>query len=157
MATLVAAGTGLWLQAAAQVPSNFNDGRWQVTVETEIRGMSVKPPPLYEYTRCFTAADFQPNLAPAHAPCRAIEVEVSSDVMSWRLTCEQSAGEMKGRGRMKFGGNKVEGVVITTSEYPEPMQVIQTIKARRIGRCIASTTPLPAPPRRQLPDYVEGR
>lgn len=138
---------------------DFKDGRWLVTVTTEIRGMKVKPPPPYYYRRCFAQKDIQPHLAPSYAPCRAMDTEVKDDVMTWTLTCRDSGvAQMKGYGRMKFMGSRVEGMVTTISQYPEEMQVTQKISARRIGDCSKPVgTPLPnRAPRFELRDYDES-
>lgn len=121
---------------------NFNDGSWQVTVDTEIRGMKVRPPPTYYYTRCFTKENFQPHLAPPESPCRALNTQTKNDVMTWTLTCTSSVAQMQGNGRMVFSGDRVSGVVTTMSQYPEPMQVIQKITGKRVGACDMPGTPL---------------
>ena len=135
---------------------NFNDGSWHVTVDTEIRGMKVRPPPTYYYTRCFTKDSFQPHLAPPESPCRAIDVQTKNDVMTWKLSCASSVAQMQGSGRMVFSGNQVRGVVTTISQYPEEMQVIQKITAKRVGACDLPGTPLEGktPLRPPMRDYT---
>lgn len=136
---------------------NFNDGSWHVTVITEIRGMKVRPPPPYYYTRCFTKNSFQPHLAPPEAPCRAINTRTKNDVMTWTLSCASSVAQMQGSGRMMFKGDRVSGVVTTISQYPAEMQVIQRINAKRVGDCDLPGTPLDSKPLRQpMPDYQES-
>jgi hypothetical protein len=142
--------------AAPAYALNFNDGKWQVTVDTEIKGMKVRPPPTYYYTRCFTKDSFQPSLAPPEAPCRAVNTQTKDDVMTWTLSCASSVAQMEGSGRMVFSGNQVRGVVMTQSQYPEPMQVIQKITAKRVGACdMGGGTPLEgkAPLRPPMRDY----
>jgi len=133
---------------------NFNDGSWQVTVDTEVRGMKVRPPPTYYYTRCFTKENFQPHLAPPESPCRALNTQTKNDVMTWTLTCSSSVAQMQGNGRMVFSGDQVRGVVMTQSQYPEQMQVIQKITAKRVGACDMPGTPLDKTPLRPpMRDY----
>lgn len=134
---------------------NFNDGKWHVTVDTEIKGMKVRPPPTYYYTRCFTKESFQPHLAPPGAPCRAINTQTKNDVMTWTLSCTNSVAQMQGSGRMVFSGDQVRGVVMTLSQYPEEMQVIQKITAKRVGACDRPETPLEGktPLRPPMRDY----
>lgn len=134
---------------------NFNDGNWHVTVDTEIRGMKVRPPPTYYYTRCFTKKSFQPHLAPPQSPCRAVNMQTKNDVMTWTLSCTGGMAQMEGNGRMEFRGNQVRGVVTTMSQYPESMQVIQKITAKRVGACDMAGTPLDdkAPLRPPMRDY----
>lgn len=133
---------------------NFNDGSWQVTVDTEVRGMKVRPPPTYYYTRCFTKENFQPHLAPPESPCRALNTQTKNDVMTWTLTCTSSVAQMQGNGRMVFSGDQVRGVVMTQSQYPEQMQVIQKITAKRVGACDMPGTPLDKIPLRPpMRDY----
>ncbi len=133
---------------------NFNDGSWQVTVDTEVRGMKVRPPPTYYYTRCFTKENFQPHLAPPESPCRALNTQTKNDVMTWTLTCTSSVAQMQGNGRMVFSGDQVRGVVMTQSQYPEQMQVIQKITAKRVGACDMPGTPLDKSPLRPpMRDY----
>lgn len=146
------------LIALFSVPShalNFNDGSWHVTVDTEIRGMKVRPPPTYYYTRCFTKGSFQPHLAPPESPCRAVDTQTKNDVMTWKLSCTSSVAQMQGSGRMVFSGDQVRGVVTTISQYPEEMQVIQKITAKRVGACDMPGTPLEgkAPLRPPMRDY----
>ena len=137
---------------------NFNDGNWHVTVNTEISGMKVRPPPPYYYTRCFTKSSFQPHLAPPHAPCRATNQRTLNDVMTWTLTCAESVAQMRGQGRMVFAGNKVTGVVTTTSQYPEEMQVTQKIEAKRVGPCDLQGTRVEGKPLRPpMRDYQESK
>lgn len=141
--------------AAPACALNFNDGNWHVTVDTEIRGMKVRPPPTYYYTRCFTKDSFQPHLAPPGAPCRATNTQTKNDVMTWTLSCTSSVAQMQGSGRMVFSGDRVQGVVMTLSQYPEEMQVIQKITAKRVGACDMPGTPLEekTPLRPPLRDY----
>lgn len=150
----VAAGL---LGAAPLHALNFKDGSWHVTVNTEITGMQVRPPPPYYYTRCFTRKSFQPQLAPPQAPCRATNTQTRGDVMTWTLTCTESIAQMRGHGRMVFGGDKVSGVVTTISQYPAEMQVVQKITAKRVGPCDMPGTPLDEkqPLRPPLRDYQE--
>lgn len=137
---------------------NFNEGSWQVTVNTEISGMKVRPPPPYHYTRCFTKRSFQPNLAPPQAPCRATNRRTTNDVMTWTLTCADSIAKMRGHGEMKFAGDKVTGVVTTISQYPAEMQVVQKITGRRVGPCDLPGTPLEEKPLRPpLREYKEQK
>lgn len=139
------------------VPSyalNFDDGSWYVTVNTEISGMRVQPPPPYFYTRCFTKKSFQPHLAPPGSPCRATNMQTRDDVMTWKLTCDDSVARMQGSGRMVFSGNRVKGEVTTISQYPAEMQVVQKITAKRVGDCDLPGTPLDDKPLRPpLRDY----
>jgi hypothetical protein len=133
---------------------NFNDGSWHVTVDTEVKGIKVRPPPTYYYTRCFTKDSFQPHLAPPETPCRAVDLQTKDDVMTWRLSCASGMGQMQGSGRMVFNGNQVRGVVMTQSQYPEPMQVLQKITAKRVGACDMPGTPLEKTPLRPpMRDY----
>jgi hypothetical protein len=142
------------LFAAPACALNFNDGSWHVTVDTEIRGMKVRPPPTYYYTRCFTKDSFQPHLAPPESPCRAINAQTKNDVMTWKLSCTSSVAQMQGSGRMVFSGNQVRGVVTTISQYPSEMQVIQKITAKRVGACDLPGTPLDGKPLRPpMGDY----
>lgn len=142
------------LCAAPSYALNFNDGNWHVTVDTEIKGMKVRPPPTYYYTRCFTKDSFQPHLAPPESPCRAVNNQTKNDVMTWTLSCTSSVAQMQGSGRMVFSGDQVRGVVMTLSQYPEEMQVIQKIKAKRVGACDIPGTPLDGKPLRpQMRDY----
>ncbi len=142
------------------VPSqalNFRDGNWQVTVDTEIRGMKVRPPPTYYYTRCFTKSSFQPHLAPPEAPCRAVNIQTKNDVMNWTLSCAGSVAQMQGSGRMTFNGDRVSGIVTTLSQYPAEMQVIQRINAKRVGNCDLPGAPLDGKPLRPpMQDYQES-
>lgn len=142
------------LCAAPSYALNFNDGNWHVTVDTEIKGMKVRPPPTYYYTRCFTKDSFQPHLAPPESPCRAVNNQTKNDVMTWTLSCTSSVAQMQGSGRMVFSGDRVRGVVMTLSQYPEEMQVIQKITAKRVGACDMPATPLDGKPLRpQMRDY----
>ncbi|MGA0023542.1 MAG: DUF3617 domain-containing protein [Burkholderiales bacterium] len=137
---------------------NFNEGSWHVTVNTEIRGMNVRPPPPYYYTRCFTRRSFQPHLAPPQAPCRATNTRTVNDVMTWKLTCADSIAKMRGHGEMKFAGDRVTGVVTTVSQYPAEMQVVQKITAKRVGACDLPGTPLEEKPLRPpLREYQEKK
>lgn len=141
--------------AAPSYALNFNDGNWHVTVDTEIKGMKVRPPPTYYYTRCFTKDSFQPHLAPSGAPCRAVNTQTKNDVMTWTLSCTSGVAQMQGSGRMVFSGDRVRGVVMTLSQYPEEMQVIQKITAKRVGACDMPGTPLEekTPLRPPMRDY----
>lgn len=137
---------------------DFNDGNWYVTVNTEITGMPVRPPPPYYYTRCFTKRSFQPHLAPPQAPCRATDTRTVDNVMTWTLTCADSVAKMRGSGRMVFAGDRVTGVVTTISQYPAEMRVVQKITAKRVGACDLPGTPLEEKPLRPpLREYKEFR
>lgn len=147
----------LLVSAPAQA-LNFNEGSWHVSVNTEISGMQVRPPPPYYYTRCFTKRSFQPHLAPPQSPCRATNTKTVNDVMTWTLTCADSIAKMRGHGEMKFAGDRVTGVVTTISHYPAEMKVVQKIAAKRVGACDLPGTPLEEKPLRPpLREYQEDK
>lgn len=139
---------------------DFEAGQWHVSVQTEIRGLGVRPPPAYYYDRCYTGKDILPAM-PANAPCRTLVMRQSEKEIAWKLQCDPKLGDFNGKGLMKFNGDTVEGLVETVSSYPQPMQVTQHISGKRVGECKKSplppnTTPLPAPerpPGSQLPAY----
>ncbi len=145
-----------WLAAAAPGPVHaldFKDGRWHVLVTTEIRGARVRVPGPLLYEHCFTRADIEPHLTSSNAPCRAVEVRRTDTEMSWRLQCREDAGEVKGQGRVKFRGDRLEGVVVTTLRHPEESRVTQRIQARRVGVCDMPGEALRRAPGVPLPDY----
>lgn len=138
---------------------NFRDGRWHVTVVTEIRGMNMKPPGTYDYERCFSKEDLLPELAPPNAPCRALRMRETEDELTWRLLCNPSLGDFSGRGAMRFHGDRMEGQVNTFSSYPESMEVIQRLSGKRVGDCKPRPGKRiePARPKSGLKDYEEKR
>jgi len=133
----------LLLAAGPAGAQNFQDGVWRVEVVTETRGMNLQPAPPYRYERCYGKAEITAQLTHPRAPCRAVPVERSESLMSWRLLCSPRMGDVTGRIEIRFQGDRLEGTVTTRTVYPEPMDVTQRITGRRVGDC----KPRPPPPR----------
>ena len=148
---------GLLILAASTSPHalDFNDGKWRVIIETETRGMAVKIPPKYQYEHCLTRKDFKPDLAPLHDSCKTTDTVTDGNETTWKFACKQSGANVYGNGRLKFAGNRFEGVINTVSENPQRLEVIQRLTGRRLGACDArdkQQAPTRKPPT-QLPDY----
>lgn len=133
---------------------NFKDGRWHIGVVTEIRGAKMRAPDPLLYEHCFTRADIEPHLTSSDAPCRAIEIRKSEREMSWRLQCREDAGDIKGQGRIRFLGDRIEGAIITILPNPrDNTRVIQRISGRRAGVCDLPGTPMQRRLPSALPEY----
>ena len=148
----------LVLPVAAAGDPNFNDGVWRVDIATEMRGGGLKPAPPYHFQGCYSRDTLTQRLSAPGGPCRAVPTEARDEEMSWRLQCSPRVGEVNGRIHMKFLGDRLEGIVVTRTRYPEPLEVIQRISGRRIGDC-RNEPPQAAGsrPGRALRDYEEIR
>ncbi len=143
----------LLIGAGAAHAINFKDGRWHVLVTTEIRGARMSTPKPLLYEQCFTKDSIEPHLTSPNAPCRAVELKKSEREMTWRLQCVEETGGVKGEGRIRFMGDRIDGAVVTRLQHPDRVQVVQRVQGRRVGVCDMPGEPLQKRMPSPLPQY----
>jgi Protein of unknown function (DUF3617) len=136
-AALVLAGSASLLMIA-QAPRM--DGRWDVTMETEMVGMPGKMPPA-QVTECLTkeeAADPEKALAQRSAgrgvgsECKISNYKVAGNKVTWTVKCAGNQ-QMTGTGERIYGA---DSYTATTKLDMGGMQMTMKSKGKRVGDCI---------------------
>jgi hypothetical protein len=112
---------------------NLNPGKWEITTETEMVGISMKVPP-QTHTQCLTKKDLVPQSKGASQECQISDVKVSGDTVSWKIICSGQGGAMEGTGQITYSGDHMEGTMDMVIKGAN-MQVKNKISGHRIGAC----------------------
>lgn len=115
---------------------NIREGKWEITTELEIPGMSSDmPQQSFTHIECLNKDDYVPQGSQtkgAGGNCVIKDVRTSGDTVSWTMHCNTGQGEMKGKGSITYNGDTFEG---TMNSVMPGMEMIQHLQGRRIGDC----------------------
>ena len=123
----------LYLGVAFAAGPNMNPGKWEITTQTEMAGMSMSIPPV-TFTQCITGDELIPQSQAASNECVVSEMEVSGDTVSWKIVCSGANGRMEGTGMVTYSGDTMEGTMDLVIAGAG-MQVKNKISGQRIGDC----------------------
>jgi len=109
------------------------DGRWQVTIEMQMAGMTMPP---QSTTQCITpeeAADPQkalPQAGAAVSDCKFTNYKVDGNKVTWSMACERQ--KISGSAEMIYAGDAYTGSMKMNAEGQE-----MTFKysGKRLGDC----------------------
>ena len=111
------------------------DGRWEVTVEMQMAGMSLPPQTI---TQCVTkeeAADPQQGLPPAGrggnpTDCKVSDHKVDGNKVTWSMACEKE--KMSGTGEFVYAGDTYTG---TMKMNAQGQAMTMKYSGKRLGDC----------------------
>ncbi len=110
---------------------DMNEGKWEITVETEIPGMPMKMPPA-TYTQCMRKDDPVPQDNQPNQKCNIEDMKTKGNTVSWKIVCTNPGGQMTGVGKVTYDKNKMNGTMTMTGQG---MQMKTRLTGRRIGDC----------------------
>ncbi|MEE9615316.1 MAG: DUF3617 family protein [Thermodesulfobacteriota bacterium] len=109
----------------------MQDGKWEMTYETEMPGMPEMPP--QTFTRCLTSGDAVPTDAPGDQ-CEITDQDVSGDTVSWEGRCDSAGVIVEFSGRVTYSGDTMKGETRTVIKA-QGMEMTGRMKGRRVGEC----------------------
>lgn len=116
---------------------NIREGKWEITTELEIPGMSSDmPQQRFTHTECLKKDDYVPQGSQnkgAGGNCEIKDVRTSGDTVSWTMHCDTGQGDMDGEGTITYRGDTFEGTINTVMQGG--MKMTQHLQGRRIGGC----------------------
>ena len=115
---------------------NIREGEWEITTKIEMEGMpSNMPQQEFVHTQCLTRDDYVPQGPKAGASsgsCEIRDVQSRGDSVTWTMQCNTGQGEMNGKGRITYSGDRFEGSI---EAVMSGMKMTQQMEGRRIGDC----------------------
>ena len=120
---------------------NIKPGMWSYETTTRILNAPMAmPEQTFNSEECVTLEDIQRGdafLDDIGEECRASNVNIRRDGMSYTMTCRGPDGsEMEMRADMRFMSNRISGTMESEMETPMgPMKMQMQVEGRRTGDC----------------------
>ncbi|MBC2712483.1 MAG: DUF3617 family protein [Desulfosarcina sp.] len=109
---------------------NIKEGMWEITSQVKMQGMTIPP---MTFSQCITKDDLVPqNNSPGQDGCKVSEMKTVGNTVSWTVTCSGQDGDMKGKGKITYHGDRFEGEV--TAEL-SGMVMVTEMSGKRTGPC----------------------
>jgi len=111
---------------------NMKAGLWEITIKTEMQGMTMPP---MKHTQCLTKEDFVPQ-GPQQPgqECKITDVKVDGNTVNWVLECKSPSGKMKGTGTTTYSGDSFKGTMVLVMPQTN-MKITTHMSGKRIGEC----------------------
>lgn len=121
--------------AAAEVP-DVKEGMWEITSQMEMPGMPMAVPPVI-FKKCFTKQSMKPENILRNNNCTMQKMDVSSNSVSWQMSCQQQGMQMTGTGNIDYQHTSYSGnFVMQMSAANQPSMNMNTkLSGRYIGPC----------------------
>ena len=119
---------------AAYAGPDMNPGKWEITTETEMVGMSGMTVPPMTHVQCLKKGDLVPQSTEASRECRVTDIQQDGDTISWKIICSGQNGQMEGSGTVTYRGDAMEGTMEMVIKGTG-MRIKNKIRGRRIGDC----------------------
>ena len=113
---------------------NMNFGKWKITTETEMVGMSGMKVPPVTHTQCLEKGDLVPQSNEASQECQMTDIKETGDTVSWKIICSGHNGQMEGTGKVTYRGDSMEGTMDMVIKGAG-MHIKSKISGQRIGDC----------------------
>lgn len=118
---------------AADTPSPIKAGKWEMTVQADMPGMSM---PARTFTKCITPEEAAKaeNAVPEmrkESKCKLSDVKVDGKTISWKVNCE--AQQMTGEGKITYDGDSYSGAMHMKMTQGQEMSM--KYSGKRIGEC----------------------
>jgi uncharacterized protein DUF3617 len=113
---------------------DMNPGKWEITTETEMVGMSGMTVPPVTHVQCLKKGDLVPQSKEASQECQVTDVKQKGDTISWKIICSGQNGQMDGTGTVSYRGDSMEGTMDMVIKGAG-MRIKNKIRGRRIGDC----------------------
>ena len=89
--------------------------------------------PSDDFFQCITKENAVPqNNAPGQDGCKVSDMKTVGSTVSWTVTCNEQAGNMKGKGKITYYGDRFEGEM--TTEHMG-MVMVTEMSGKRTGPC----------------------
>lgn len=109
---------------------NMQDGMWEITSQVKMQGMTIPP---MTFSQCITKDNAVPKTnSPGQDDCTVSDMKTIGSTVSWSVVCGEQAGNMKGKGKITYHGDRFEGE-ITTEQMG--MVMVTEMSGRRTGSC----------------------
>lgn len=109
---------------------NMEDGMWEITSQVKMQGMTIPP---MTFSQCMTRDNALPqHNSPGQDDCKVSEMKTVGSTVSWTVICSGEAGDMKGKGKITYLGDRFEGQM-TTDHMGMVMET--EMRGRRTGSC----------------------
>lgn len=110
---------------------DIQDGMWEITSAVKMQGMTIPP---MTVSQCITKENAVPQSdSPGQGnDCKVTDTRTDGDTVSWTVVCSGQGGEMKGKGKITYHGDRFEGEVRTEAMG---MVMITEMTGKRIGPC----------------------
>jgi len=128
---VIAVSLALAGMAFAGGSPNMKPGRWEITTQANMQGMTIPPATI---TQCLTEEDMVPRDGTQNQDCEILDVDVSGDTVTWTMRCRGEGGDVESTGRITYHGDRFEGTT-TTTIGSTGMTIQSTLTGRRIGDC----------------------
>ncbi len=130
LAIILVVACSMFLGGTAFCGPNMQDGLWEITTKSEMKGMPAGMMKPMTHTTCLTQKNSVPE-QPRKTDCKMSHTNEGNTV-SWTMTCPDSIS----KGRITYAGTTFEGTMETTMNHDgEKMQVKNSMKGKRIGPC----------------------
>jgi uncharacterized protein DUF3617 len=107
--TLSAAVLAFALPLAARAASPMKAGKWQMTTQMEMAGMSMQMPPIVT-TTCVTKEQAEnPQPPKQNAECKFSDYKMEGNSISWTIDCPKQ--KMSGSGKITYGADTYTGTM----------------------------------------------
>lgn len=117
---------------AADKPSPMKPGKWELTVQADMPGMSMPP---RTFTRCVTKEEAEnaektlPKMR-NESDCKMTDVNVDGKTVTWKVACEKQ--QMTGEGKITYEGDTYTGEM--HMKMPEH-EMSMKYSGKRVGEC----------------------
>lgn len=136
---LVIAILALVPAALCAAPARMQDGKWEITVKSEMEGVPFPMPPM-THTQCISKDDQKdmkkvlPSASTKKDECEVKSQKVVGNKVSWRVQCKDGSS---GTGEMVYKSTSYTGTIKmeTRNEEQGASKIVQHITGKRIGNC----------------------
>ncbi len=115
---------------------DMQDGKWEITVQTEMQGTSMKLPPM-TYTQCLTSQNIIPMQSKSGQQCEFIEKNISGNPVTWKIRCTGQGMKMDIDGKVNYQNTSFSGNITMRMNNPDGAETVmrQKMSGKRIGDC----------------------
>ena len=130
---VILACLSMLLVAANAWALDFEDGRYQMTSQVQMQGMTIPPSTV---TQCLTQEDPVPGRSADGGNCDILDTATDGNTVRWTMECRQQGQKMTSTGEITYDGNRFEGTIQTVmGPQAGNMTMTTTISGRRVGDC----------------------
>ena len=116
--------------AHAGAKMNIEEGRWEITSQVKMQGMTMPP---MTFAQCITKQNAVPQgNSSGQDNCKVSDMKTVGDTVSWTVVCKEPSGEMKGSGKITYHGDRFEGEV---NMDMAGMSMVTEMSGKRTGPC----------------------
>ena len=116
------------VNAGAEV--NIEEGTWEITSQVKMPGMTMPP---MTFSQCITKQNAVPQgNSPGQDNCKIADMKTVGNTVTWTVICKEASGDMKGKGKITYHGNRFEGEV---NMDMAGMSMVTEMSGKRTGPC----------------------